>query len=65
MRLTCFSPDGRAVHLLSIAVPLFDDAGRVRGMVSACADITQLKQAEEALRESEMSTAGCSRAAER
>ena len=40
-------PDGRAVHLLSSAVPLFDDAGRVRGMVSAGADITQLKQAEE------------------
>jgi PAS domain S-box-containing protein len=40
------------VHLLAGAVPLFDAKGRVRGSVVAAADVTQLRRAEEALRES-------------
>ena len=46
-------PDGRSVHLLLGAVPLFDDEGRVRGSVAAGVDVTRRKRAEEALRESE------------
>jgi two-component system, cell cycle sensor histidine kinase and response regulator CckA len=50
---TLVFPDGRTVHMLLGAVPLFDAEGRVRGSVAAGADITQHKRAEEALRESE------------
>jgi PAS domain S-box-containing protein len=46
-------PDGRTVHMLLGAVPLFDAEGRVRGSVAAGADITQRKRAEEAVRKSE------------
>ena len=46
-------PDGRTVHLLLGAVPLFDAEGHVRGSVAAGADVTRRKRAEEALRESE------------
>lgn len=45
--------DGRRVHLLEGAVPLFDAEGRVRGAVAAGADVTSLKEAEEALRAGE------------
>jgi PAS domain S-box-containing protein len=45
--------DGRSVSLLGNALPLFDDAGEVRGAVAAFADITELKRTEEALRASE------------
>lgn len=45
-------PDGRTVHLLMGALPLFDAQGRVRGSVATGTDITRMKQAEEALRES-------------
>ena len=46
-------PDGRSVHLLLGAVPLFDAEGRVRGSVAAGVDVTRRKQAEEALRDNE------------
>ncbi|HYW46068.1 MAG TPA: PAS domain S-box protein [Bryobacteraceae bacterium] len=46
-------PDGRTVHMLVGAVPLFDAEGRVRGAVTAGADVTRHRRAEEALRESE------------
>ena len=46
-------PDGQTVHLMESAMPLFDAEGQVRGAVIAGADVTQLKLAEEALRESE------------
>ena len=46
-------PDGRTVHLLMGAVPLFDAEGRVRGAVAAGVDVTRRRRAEEALRESE------------
>ena len=45
--------DGRNVPFLTSAVPLFDSAGHVRGMVSAGTDITELKRAEASLRDSE------------
>jgi PAS domain S-box-containing protein len=45
--------DGRSVSLLGNALPLFNDAGEVRGAVAAFADITELKRTEEALRASE------------
>ena len=45
--------DGRVVNLFSNAVPLFDEQGRPRGAVGAFLDITELKVAEEELRESE------------
>jgi len=45
--------DGRVVKLFSNAVPLLDEQGRPRGGVGAFLDITDLKQAEEELRESE------------
>jgi|GEM_PF-856115 len=42
-------PDGRTVHLIESAVPLFDAEGQVRGAVIAGADVTQIKLAERAL----------------
>ncbi len=45
--------DGQNKFLLGNALPLFDDAGEVRGAVSAFADITELKRTEAALRDSE------------
>jgi PAS domain S-box-containing protein len=38
--------DGRRVHLLEGAVPLFDAGGRVRGAVAAGVDVTSFKEAE-------------------
>jgi len=40
-------------HVLASAVPLFDDAGVVRGCVGAFVDITAQKRAEEALKEAD------------
>ena len=45
--------DGRTVRLYSNASPLLDEQGRPRGAVGAFLDITELTQAQEALRESE------------
>jgi len=44
--------DGSVSTWISIAVPLRDDVGAVKYIVSVCLDITQRKQAEAALRES-------------
>ncbi|MDX9821007.1 MAG: PAS domain-containing protein, partial [Syntrophales bacterium] len=41
--------DGRRVHLLESAVPLFDAEGRVRGAVAAGVDMTSFKEAEAAV----------------
>jgi len=41
--------DGRRVHLLEGAVPLFDAGGRVRGAVAAGVDVTSFKEAEAAV----------------
>jgi PAS domain S-box-containing protein len=45
--------DGRTVRLYSNASPLLDEQGRPRGAVGAFLDITELTDAQEALRESE------------
>jgi PAS domain S-box-containing protein len=42
--------DGRDVRMVLSVVPLFDAQGRVRGSVTAGADVTQLTKAKEALR---------------
>jgi PAS domain S-box-containing protein len=42
--------DGRVVTIQGSAAPLFDGRGQVRGAVAACADITERKRAEEALK---------------
>ena len=46
-------PGGRAITVYSSAAPLFDEDGRPRGSVGAFLDITDLKRAEQALRDSE------------
>jgi two-component sensor histidine kinase len=46
-RLDLELPDGRRVTISGSAAPLFDDEGRVRGVVAAFADITALRQAQE------------------
>jgi PAS domain S-box-containing protein len=45
--------DGRVVHMLANAVPLFDAEGKVAGSVTAALDVTERKRAEEALKEAE------------
>jgi PAS domain S-box-containing protein len=50
--LNYIDPDGRASTWLATAVPLRDDIGAVKYVVAVGLDITQRKQAEEALRES-------------
>jgi two-component system cell cycle sensor histidine kinase/response regulator CckA len=47
-------PDGRRVLLSINAMPLFDEADRVDGMVTTVEDVTDRVQTEEALRESEI-----------
>ena len=44
---------GRLVRMMGNATPLFDEQGRPRGSIGAFADITALKQAQAALRQSE------------
>jgi PAS domain S-box-containing protein len=41
--------DGKVLHILSFASPLFDENGNVRGVVNACVDISD-RQAQEQLR---------------
>jgi PAS domain S-box-containing protein len=45
--------DGRRITLYSSAAPLFDEEGHPRGAVGAFLDITEIKRAEKALRDSE------------
>lgn len=45
--------DGVRIDLLGHAIPLFDEQGVVRGCLGVYMDITERKQAEEALRQSE------------
>jgi signal transduction histidine kinase/CHASE3 domain sensor protein/ActR/RegA family two-component response regulator len=40
-------PDGRVMHLLVYAAPLFDEGGRARGAVGAFLDVTAKRRAEE------------------
>ena len=47
------SRDGAVTHAIGQASPLIDASSRVTGYVGTITDITDLKQAEEALRESE------------
>ncbi len=44
-------PDGERRYLLGSALPLFDEAGAVRGCVGASLDITDRKRVEESLRD--------------
>lgn len=46
-------PDGRTVSVMLSAAPLFDPEGNVRGVVATAADVTNLRKAEQALRDSE------------
>ena len=43
-------PDGRIRHISANAVPLLDLAGRPQGAVGVFMDLTESKQAQEALR---------------
>jgi PAS domain S-box-containing protein len=52
--LTMVFEDGTKREELANAAPLLDEEGRPRGAVGASIDVTKLKQAEKALRESEL-----------
>jgi formate hydrogenlyase transcriptional activator len=52
--LTMVFEDGTERETVVNAVPLLDEQGKTRGVVGASIDLTELKQAEKALRESEM-----------
>lgn len=47
------TPTGETIHLLTSKVPLRDLDGTIVGVLGAYQDVTQLKRAEQALRESE------------
>jgi PAS domain S-box-containing protein len=47
VELDIIHTDGEAIHLLSQAVPLFDDKGHSRGAVGAFVDITERRRAQE------------------
>ncbi|MGA2005375.1 MAG: PAS domain S-box protein [Terriglobales bacterium] len=51
--LTVVYEDGTERETVESAVPLLDEAGKPRGAVGASIDLTELRQAEKALRESE------------
>ncbi|MDM7998690.1 MAG: PAS domain S-box protein [Dehalococcoidia bacterium] len=48
-----FRKDGTEIHLSVRSSPILDDQGNYAGVIAAVQDITEQKQAEEALRESE------------
>ncbi|MFY9844040.1 MAG: sigma 54-interacting transcriptional regulator [Terriglobales bacterium] len=52
--LTMLFEDGTQRETLMNAVPLLDDEGKPRGLVGTSIDVTELKRAEKALRESEL-----------
>lgn len=52
--LTVVYEDGSERETVENAVPLLDEAGKPRGAVGTSIDVTDLKQAERALRESEL-----------
>jgi C4-dicarboxylate-specific signal transduction histidine kinase len=39
--------DGSVLHTLSYSAPVFDEQGKVRGVIDACVDITERKRAED------------------
>ncbi|HEX9945131.1 MAG TPA: PAS domain-containing protein [Thermoanaerobaculia bacterium] len=45
--------DGTERTILNSVRPLFDEAGKVRGGISICTDVTEMKRAGEALREAD------------
>jgi signal transduction histidine kinase len=45
--------DGSVLHTLAYAAPLFDEAGRVRGVIDVCVDITDRKALEDRLQHAE------------
>jgi rsbT co-antagonist protein RsbR len=49
---TCRSRDGRSIPLALSASPMIDSTGAMTGMVCVVRDITERKQAEEAMRQS-------------
>lgn len=53
VELTVERVDGRRFALYGSAVPLFDAESNVRGSISAYVDVTELREAEKAVRDSE------------
>lgn len=53
MPLAIQAPSGRRILLSCSGAPLWDDAGRMEGVVFALQDVTALREAEEALRRRE------------
>jgi signal transduction histidine kinase len=47
--------DGSVLHTLSYAAPLFDESGKVRGVIDVCVDITKRKILEDRLQEAQKS----------
>jgi signal transduction histidine kinase len=45
--------DGTVIHTLSYCAPLFDENGKVRGIIDACVDITQRQLLEDRLQQAE------------
>jgi signal transduction histidine kinase len=45
--------DGKVLRTLSYAAPLFDERGRVRGVINACVDITSRRELEARLQQAE------------
>jgi PAS domain S-box-containing protein len=53
MEVELVFPDGRHVHLIESATPLFDSNGHVRGAVITGSDVSNLKQSENAFKHNE------------
>ena len=45
--------DGKTIDILSFATPLFDESGRVRGVLDACVDVSDARAQEEVRRQLE------------